>query len=114
MWAGLLAVVIVAVAGCRTRVGDLTVVTTRNVNLDSVDLDTKPTLRNVEGRDTVFMFLFIPFGFPHLEDAVDDALDKGNGDVMTDVSIHQGGWWFLVGESYIAVQGDVVRTRERR
>ncbi len=84
---------------------------TRITNLDKVDLDQLPARRNVEGRDIKFVFLLIPMGIPTLEGAVDDALQKGGGDVMTDVVVSQYGWWFLVGETGFVVKGDVINTR---
>ncbi len=99
------------VSGCMTRIGDMTMVSTRNVSLDRMDIDKLPQTRNVVGEDSRFIFLFIPFGVPHLKDAVDDALNKGKGDLMTDVAIYQGGWWFLVGEMKMRVKGTVVKTR---
>lgn len=97
--------------GCKTRVGDLSVISTRNVSLDRVDLDHLPQTSNVEGEDSKWIFLIIPTGVPHLEDAIDDALIKGNGDVMVDAVVHSSGWWFLLGQSTLSVRGTVVNTR---
>ncbi len=98
-------------SGCTTRVADMSIISTRNTTLDKVDLDSRPQVRGITGKDSSFIFLFIPFGVPHLEDAIDDALDKGNGDVMVDAVIHQQGWWFIVGQSSLKVKGTVVNTR---
>ena len=96
---------------CTVRVGDLTVVATQNVNLDHVDLDKLPQTKGIRGEDSVFIFLFIPFGVPSLKEAIDDAMLKGNGDVMVDAVIYESGWWFLVGQRTIEVKGTVVKTR---
>ena len=109
----LLVVVLASLVGCKQRIGQLSVVTTRNVNLAEVDLDKAPTERMVVGDDTVFILVFIPFGIPTLQDAVEDALAKGGGDVMTDVTVHRRWWWFIVGQEWIEVTGDVVKTRAR-
>jgi hypothetical protein len=97
--------------GCTTRVGDLTVLSTRNVTLDKVDLDRLPQVKGITGKDSKFIFLFIPFGVPHLEDAVDSALDKGGGDVLTDTVVYRQGWWFLIGETTLKVKGTVINTK---
>jgi hypothetical protein len=94
-----------------TRVGDMTMISTRNVKLDKIDIDRLPQTHNVVGRDSRFEFLFISFGLPHIKDAVDDALEKGGGDLMTDVVFYQGGWWFLIGQNTLEVKGTVVKTR---
>jgi hypothetical protein len=53
---------------------------------------------------------FYSLGLPHLNEAVDDALDKGHGDLMLDASVYQGGWWFLFGQVKMQVRGNVVKT----
>ncbi len=98
---------------CSVRMGDLTVASPRLVNLDSIDLDTLPTNRRVEGEDKVWVILFIPLGLPRLDEAIENALDRGGGDVMTDISIHREAWWFFIGKSGFKVVGDVVDTRQR-
>ena len=100
--------------GCTTRLGDMTVLSSRNVTLNKVDLDKLPQVKGITGRDSKFIFLCIPFGVPRLEDALDDALNKGGGDVMIDAVVHQEGWWFLVGETALTVKGTVVNTRGTR
>ena len=97
--------------GCSMRLSDLTVASTKNVNLDKVDLDSLPQTKGIVGKDTKYRILFIPLGFPHLEDAIDDALDKGNGDVMIDAVVHSRGWWFIIGQDSLEVKGTVVKTR---
>jgi len=97
--------------GCSTRMGDLTVVSNRNARLDALDFDSLPVERRVEGRSSSFVLLFIPLGAPSFEEAIDDALERGQGDLMTDVTIHSTSWWFLVGQNGIRVQGDVRNTR---
>jgi hypothetical protein len=48
-----------------------------------------------------------------LEEAVDDALGKGNGDVMTDATVHHWFWYipYIYGQEGWSVTGDVVKTR---
>lgn len=94
-----------------TRLTDLTVVSDRNVTLDKIDLDRLPQVRGVTGKDSKFIFLFLPFGIPHLKDAVDDALDKGGGDLMIDAVVYGGGWWFVIGQQSLKVKGTVINTR---
>jgi hypothetical protein len=93
--------------------GDLTVASTRLASLDRVDLDALPTKRRVVGEDVKWVVFIIPIGIPHLEDAVEAALDAGGGDVLTDATIHQVSWWFLFGQIGYRVIGDVVDTRQR-
>ena len=41
----------------------------------------------------------------------DDALNKGNGDVLIDAVLHSKAWWFICGQSTLEVKGTVVKTR---
>lgn len=104
--------VILFLSACTIRQADLTAISTREVNLHGVDLNSLPKKR-VVGEDSSFVFLFIPFGLPQLEDAIDDALDKGGGDLMLDAIIYTRSWWFLIGEETIKVKGSVVNTNDR-
>lgn len=99
-------------AACSSmRIGDFTLCSTKNVALDNVDLDKLPQKTEVIGEDKKFVFLFIPFGIPRLENAVDDALAKGGGDLMVDTAVYAEQWWFLVGQTGLKVKGTVVKTR---
>ena len=63
--------------GCVTRTGDLTVVATKNVpSLNATERG------SFEGKDCKV------FGIPNLEEAIDRAIEKGDGNAMTDVVLY--------------------------
>jgi len=97
--------------GCSTRMASWTAISTRNVQLDKVDLDKLPATRNVSGRDMRWMVLVVPLGVPRIEGAVEDALEKADGDLMLDAVLYSEGWYFLIGRFGWRVQGTVVKTR---
>jgi hypothetical protein len=99
-------------SGCTTRIGDLTFVSTRNIDLSHVTLDVRQGKR-VKGNDCKFALLgLIPLGFPTLQSAVDDALDKGQGNVMIDEVTYISNYWFvLVSQQCIRVEGTVLDTQ---
>ncbi len=100
------------ISGCSLRLADFSVISTKNVNLDKVDLDAMSQTKGIIGVDSKLMFLFIPLGIPHLEDAIDDALEKGGGDVMIDTVLYSKGWSILlIGQNTLEVKGTVVKTR---
>lgn len=110
-----LAVVLLSLCSCSTRVGDLTIISPNNVNLKKINLDELPQRRNVVGKDVKPVVLVFPLGQPTIEEAVSDALRKGGGDLMTDVSIYVTGWWgVLFGQQGIEVRGNVVNSRGGR
>ena len=93
------------------RQADFTVLSNKNVNLDGVDLDSLKGQR-VEGEDSKWWFLFIPLGWPKLESAVDDAMSKGDGDLITDAIVYTSGYhWLLFGKSSLSIEGVLLKTR---
>ena len=107
--------VLAALAGCATDEGHLTLASTRPVSIDARDLrdldfEKLPVMRDIEGSHTaVTSVLFIPtFTGPHLELAVEDALARGHGDLLTRANVSTTKWWFLVGVETLTVRGNVV------
>lgn len=103
-------------AGCTIRHGDFTVLSNKILRLSEFELDQAERKKGIVGRDVQRVIIFIPTsGPPTLEGAVDDALEKGGGDVMTDAVIKQWGYYipYIYGESGWEVSGDVVKTRRR-
>ena len=110
----LLGFALVLQAGCVVRHGDFTVLSSKLIRLSDFELSQAERTRNVEGRDVAHIIIIIPTKqAASLEDAINDALAKGNGDVMTDAVIHSWAWYipYIYGQSGWKVKGDVVRTR---
>ena len=102
-------------SGCATDEGHLTLATTRPVSIASrdildLDLDRLPAMRGIEGSDTaVTSVLFIPtLAGPSLAAAVDDAIARGHGDLLTRARVHTTKYWFLVGIETLTVRGNVI------
>lgn len=79
------------------------------VGKDSISLPIKRGER-VTGKNCVYIYSFIPTGFTaDMGKAVEDALIKGNGDVLLDGKIYHHGWWipFIYGEACFIVEGTV-------
>lgn len=88
--------------GCSSvRVADLTLVSTKNIDLSDTRLDIKAGTRQ-EGKDCVF------FVMPNLKNAIDKALEAGGGNVMVDqVTYVEPGFFYY---NCIRVEGTVLRT----
>ena len=87
-------------AGCSVRVADLTLVSTKNIDLSQARLDVREGKR-FTGEDCRF------FGLPNLEEAIDEALEKGRGNILVDQVTYQK-IKFL--QSCIEVEGTVLST----
>lgn len=102
---------ILCLSGCTTHLTDVSIISNKNISLDKLDIDRCPQRKLVEGEDSKFVFLFIPLGQPKIKEAVNDALQKGNGDLIVDASLYKKYWWFLIGQQSIQIKGTVVKTR---
>jgi len=91
--------------GCSTRIADFTIISTRNVDMDG---NYELVGSKVKGKDVTPIITYIPIGAPSIEDAIDDALDSVDGDIMTDVTIRSNVLWFVYfGTHTYVVVGDV-------
>ena len=103
----ILLITIVLFAGCwNQRIGDFSVISSRNFDLNS---DYVLLEKGVTGEDTQYIIIFIPTGQINIENAVDDALKRVDGDVMTNATIKLQGFYIphIYGESRYVVEGDV-------
>jgi hypothetical protein len=81
------------------------------------NVETAAVARGVEARIVTHIVLWVPsrpLG-PTLEDAVSEALKRGNGQVLVNASVERIAWYvpLLYGEYGWRVRGDVVRLREK-
>lgn len=97
---------------CTTRIAGVTMISDRNIRTKDVKVSELPKTKNIVGKSKKFMFLFIPFGTPTIKEALDDALTKGDGDLMIDASLYTSNWWFLIGQTGYELRGTVVNTKE--
>lgn len=89
---------------CSTRIGDFTMVTTKNYERQ---MQYKMVGR-MEGKDMVGQIIGIPLGAPDLKNAVDDAIHAGSGTYLANAVISSSWWTAIVyGEMGYKVVGDV-------
>ena len=101
-------------AGCVVRQGDFTVLSDKLVDAKNFDLSQATQKGRVTGEDKARIIVFFPTkANPSLEGAIDDALEKGGGDVLVDAVVHSYNWYipYIYGESGWRVEGQVVKTR---
>lgn len=102
-------------SGCAVHHGDFTVVSNKLVDVSKFELGKADRKKGIVGEDIVhIVVLFQIGGIPTVEAAIDDALEKGNGDVLTDASIDSWFWYipYIYGQTGWRVKGDVVKTRK--
>lgn len=104
-------------AGCSSvSHGTFTVLSNKLVNTKEFDLSQADRVKGVTGTDEAHIIVFVPTkGDITLKGAMDDALAKGNGDVLTDATIRYWFWYipYIYGSAGWEVKGDVVKTRQK-
>jgi len=97
---------LLVLSACSTsRLGDFTVISTRNIDMDG---EYELVGSKVKGTDMAPIIYVFPLSSPSIEGAIDDALDSVDGDIMTDAIITQNVWWlYIYGEQRYIVVGDV-------
>ena len=100
--------------GCVVRHGDFTVASTKLFRLSDFELDKADRVKGVEGKDVLHLICIFPTkGNVTIEEAMDNALDQGQGDIMSDVVIKSWSFYvpYIYGQQGWSVKGDVVKTR---
>lgn len=101
--------------GCAVNHGHFTVASNKVFRLSQFEMEKANRAKGVEGESVQHIVILIPIGTqPTIEGALDEAMLKGNGDVMTDVDMNA--WFFYIpyvyGQAGWSVKGDVVKTRK--
>ncbi|ANF86766.1 hypothetical protein A7J50_3388 [Pseudomonas antarctica] len=100
----------VAVSGCTMRVADVTVVSTKNYNINGGDFVKG---KRVVGEDSYPVIIF-PLGFPNVKTAMDRAIEKDPCAVgLSDAVVYDVNHSFLFGVVKSRVEGDLIIDRSR-
>lgn len=100
--------------GCTNHLSDISMISNRNIDFNKVNIESLPRKKNVEGIVRKPLFLFIPIGQPTLTEALNNALEKANGDLMVNAKVtstYSTNWLTLFGEMEIKIKGDVINTK---
>lgn len=106
----LLALVTSLLLGCQTRIGDLTVASSKNLPADF-----NVVQENVIGESCSHVLLIIPLGTmnPTIDGAIDDALAKAQGaDALVNATIKRTSLFTLLyNRGCVTVEGTAISTR---
>ncbi len=96
---------VVTLSGCVTRLGDFTLISTKNVDLSKgASFQRGPS--RVKGKDLATIIIFIPTGVPNMKTAIDRAIESVPGGIaLLDAVLSQKAWWFIFGQSGFVVEG---------
>ncbi|WP_222939865.1 hypothetical protein [Photobacterium sp. BZF1] len=97
-------------SGCTQRVADLTLASSKNVNMNSSGFVEG---QRVTGTDQTAVVLF-PIGIPNVEEATDNAIEQHPCAVaLNDVVVDYGYFSFLFGSIWYDVEGTLVLDTEK-
>lgn len=102
------------VSACTERVGDFTLISTKNVDFSKPASEAAGAKRVTES-DCAPTVLIFPIGRPDLKEAVDRALEAGRGNLMIDQVTYYRYWYIppIYGERCIVAEGTVVDVARR-
>ncbi|MDD2840202.1 MAG: hypothetical protein PHY80_03700 [Rickettsiales bacterium] len=110
----ILTILLLSITSCVTsqRLGSFTVMSDKNIKTTKTNLNKAPQIKNISGEDSKLIILSFPLGTPKFENALDNLLEKGDGDIAVDVSSEFKSWYFLiVGQNKIVMKGTVINSK---
>lgn len=111
----LLCAALLLTTACSHRIGDLTMASTKNINLQTGLHKIGP--RRIVGEDVAQIIVLFPTKVaPNLEEAMDNAIEKAPGAVgLADVTIKRHFWYIplIYGKDTIEVEGNPIYRADR-
>lgn len=88
-------IIILFALGCTHRIGDFTIISTKNVNMNAPHYFYNN--KQVTGEDKKLLILGASVGTPDLKEAIDNALEQTNGAVaLTNVKLRYKYWHLIL------------------
>lgn len=103
---------LLALSSCTTRLMDLTVTSSKNIDLNDPQGYVVSNNSRTRGKDTSHIVLFFPLGYPDVKEAMDRAIEKnGHNAVGLSNMTLESKWWyipFIYGQMIYTVEGDPI------
>lgn len=100
---------------CQTRLMDMTIATTKNIDLNNVQqYATLPNAR-VRGENSTHIITVIPLGYPSVKEAIDRAVEQNGSNCvgLSNVVFYESSWYIplLYGRITVTAEGDPIYKR---
>lgn len=96
-------------SSCSLRLGDFTMLSTRNIDINAENGHRVDKAKRVKGVDRSHIIVIVPTGQPNMKEATDRAIDAGgyNCEAISDATIRSSWWYvpYIYGQSQIQVEG---------
>jgi hypothetical protein len=102
--------------GCVQRIGDFTLLSSKNVDLSRLGTATKSPNR-VTGEDAKEIIFVIPTGVPSVKEAIDRAIESEPGSVaLSDATIKYSSFYipYIFGRNAFTVEGTPVKLTDKK
>ena len=102
------AMVLLFSSACTTRLGEYTIISTKNVDTSAMSRYERGHNR-IRGEDKSSIIFFVQMGQPNMKEAIDNAIEGTPGAVaLLDPVLYHEYWWipFIYGESKFVVEGN--------
>lgn len=97
-------------SGCTTRLADLTVCSTKNMDIKK-SLHRVDTLQRNKGTDKRHIIILFPTGVPNMKEAADKAIEQTPGAVGLSDATLKYTWWYIpyiYGQFKYTVEGNPI------
>jgi hypothetical protein len=111
-----LAFLLIPFTGCVTRIGDFTLLSTKNVDISRLG-NAQRCANRVTGEDSKAIIVVFPTGVPNVKEAIDRAIQSERDCVaLSDASISYSSFYipYIFGRSSFIVEGTPVKLIDRK
>lgn len=94
--------------GCSTRIMDLTVASTNNIDLNKNQYRIGEKVEDIDKKSII---VFIPTGIPSIEEAISKAIEIDKCAVgLSDLAVYRESWWipYIYGKMGYRVKGKLI------
>ncbi len=105
--------ILLLTTGCSDRLGDFTVLSTKNVDLSNFSTQTEKGVDRVRGEDVAHIIICFPNKVPTFKEAVDISLENNNAYMLSDAVLKYEWFWipYIYGQEKFVAEGIPVKKK---
>lgn len=112
----LISSVVLLAASCSHRLADLTIASTKNMDLKHMAGYTTNYNTRTKGEDKKHIIIIFPTGEPNMKEAIDDAIEKNGPSCvgLSNVTLEQKSWYipWIYGQISFVAEGDPIYRKD--